>query len=340
MDCWTDTQESVLDLSEESETFCSEITLIFRCQFAPGLELAGLGEGNLMSFPETSIATGRPRMLFLLRVSRFRFWTYTGGTFAVGYAMGMTSLQSLLSPLFFLYFLYFLIPANLFVYGINDYCDSDTDLLNPKKYDKEYRIRKTDRGTLQFALVSVVLASLTLMAFQTIGQSLILLSFLILSYGYSAKPFRLKAIAFLDFSSNYLYIIPGIFGYYLASGQPPSLLLMLGGFFYIAAMQLFSAIPDIEYDRASGIRTTAVVLGKRSSLVLCLIFWIMFAYVVILASTYHPLSTLALIYPLYPAALLARAEVNIGRVYWHFPYINTILGIVTFIAISFSKSTA
>ena len=74
------------------------------------------------------------------KVSRLRFWFYLTGPYTVGCIYGASSYLDLLKPWFFLYFFYFLILANVFLYGVNDYWDYDTDILNPKKEDKEYRV--------------------------------------------------------------------------------------------------------------------------------------------------------------------------------------------------------
>ena len=81
-------------------------------------------------------------MVFFIIISRFRFWIYTGGTYVVGYALGFSVFADFFRPDYYLYLLYFFIPANIFIYGVNDYWDRETDILNPKKDHKEYRIKK------------------------------------------------------------------------------------------------------------------------------------------------------------------------------------------------------
>jgi lycopene elongase/hydratase (dihydrobisanhydrobacterioruberin-forming) len=270
-------------------------------------------------------------------ISRFRFWIYTGGTYVVGYALGMESLLAFFRPEYYLYLLYFFFPANIFIYGINDYWDEETDRENPKKEGKEYRVVDTERKALLMILWAVVGISLSLVVIQDMTERAVFLIFLALSYFYSAPPLRFKMIPFLDFSSNMLYIMPGIFGYYLAGGTLPPVLFILGGFFHIAAMHLFSAIPDIGYDRAAGITTTAVFLQKRQSLLLCLAFWAVLSLLVIPLSGYHPLSLLVLFYPLIPLALLTRDALSIERVYWYLPYVNTAFGGLLFVMLTISK---
>lgn len=263
---------------------------------------------------------------FVFRISRFRFWIYTAGTFVVGYALGASSLQDFFRWEYFVFLLYFFFPANVFIYGVNDYYDQETDALNPKKDGMEHRVLETERKVLANVLRSVVVMSAALMLLLDVMGSLIFLGFLLLSYFYSAPPLRFKARPFLDFSSNMLYILPGILAFHLASGDLPPFILVIAGFLHIAAMHLFSAIPDIECDRHAGITTTAVLLGRRTSLLLCLLFWSGLAIIAMHLSGFHYLSFLALLYPAVPLSLLAFRSWHVERVYWYLPYMNTILG--------------
>lgn len=270
---------------------------------------------------------------FIFKVSRFRFWIYTGGTYVVGYALGATLFSDFLRPEYYLYLFYFFFPANIFIYGVNDYWDEDTDKLNPKKDEKEHRLQLKERKRLLNVIYLVTGFSLLLMIFQDWGERLIFAGFLLLSYFYSAKPLRFKEKAFLDFSSNYLYVMPGIFAYYLASGNFPSFLLLLGAYCHISAMHIYSAIPDIEYDQASGINTTPVVIGEKPALILTSIFWIILSLIVIYLAQFNPLSFLVLLYPLFPLVLLVFPRIKIDTLYWYLPYVNTALGGLLFLAL-------
>ena len=185
-----------------------------------------------------------------IKVSRSRFWFYTAGPFTVGCIWGANRFLDLANPEFFIYLFYFLIPANVFLYGVNDYWDRDTDLLNPKKEGKEYVVNDSDRGKLKDILTLITALSLLLMVFQkNWGERIIFGVFLFLSYFYSAKPFRFKTVPLLDSASNVLYALPGVFAYYQVTGALPPQNVMLAAFLHSSAMHLFSAIPDIEYDR-------------------------------------------------------------------------------------------
>jgi 4-hydroxybenzoate polyprenyltransferase len=266
-------------------------------------------------------------------VSRFRFWIYTGGTYVVGYALGMESWLALFQPAYILYLIYFFFPANVFIYGVNDYWDGETDRTNARKDGQEHRLEDRERHGLRAVLWGVTALSVFLLFFQDTGARLIFLTFLGLAYFYSAPPLRFKQIPFLDFSSNMLYVMPGIFGFYLASGTFPPLVLVAAGFLHIAAMHLFSAVPDIACDRQAGITTTAVFLGRNASLAFCLVLWTVFAFLVVDLAGYFPLSYLVFLFPAVPLALLVSPNLQIETVYQYLPLLNTALGGLTFVVL-------
>ncbi len=270
---------------------------------------------------------------FLFKISRFRFWIYTGGTYVVGYALAATLFSDFMRPEYYIYLVYFFFPANVFIYGVNDFWDQDTDELNPKKDDKEHRLKSRERKRLLYSIYAITGLSLFLMIFQSSGERFIFAGFLLLAYFYSAPPLRFKERPFMDFSSNYLYIMPGLFAYYMVAGELPAWSIMLAAYCHIAAMHIFSAIPDIEYDMISGIRTTPVAIGEKASLILCLIFWTTLSLIVLQAAKFNPLSFLVIIYPLFPLGLLMFRNLRIEKLYWYLPYINTSLGGFLFLAL-------
>lgn len=149
------------------------------------------------------------------KVSRVRFWLYLGGTYAVGYLIGMSSVQDILSPFFVVHFLYFLIPANIFLYGINDLADRDTDMFNPKKNSKEYKAVDQDTRKLYALILFSTIYGLSLLLLQPdLIAGMLFLSWMALSTAYSLRPFRFKSVPFLDFISNFLYVIPALLAFY------------------------------------------------------------------------------------------------------------------------------
>ena len=265
------------------------------------------------------------------RVSRFRFWFYLTGPFTVGCIYGAQRYLALLNLRFFVYLFYFLFPANVFLYGVNDYWDMETDQLNPKKDEKEHRIGAEERKRLARILQAVIVFSLLLVPFmQSNGERVILLVFLFLSHQYSAKPLRFKERPILDSASNVLYIMPGVFAYYWVTRNLPPNLILLAGFLHSYAMHLFSAIPDIEYDKETGIITTAVLLGRNLSLIICLLAWLGLSIITILVGGASPFRFLPLVYPIMVLNLLLRG-LKVDSVYWYYPYINIGLGGLMFL---------
>jgi 4-hydroxybenzoate polyprenyltransferase len=274
----------------------------------------------------------------MFKISRFRFWIYTGGTFVVGYALAVNTIGDFFRFDYYIYLLYFFFFANVFIYGVNDYWDEETDKNNPKKDEKEHRLTNSEKKNLLRVIYLVVGISIVLLFFQTNLERILFSIFLLLSYFYSSPPLRFKEKPFLDFSSNYLYIMPGIFAYSMVSNYLPSIIILTGAYFHISAMHIFSAIPDIEYDRAAGIKTTPVFIGEKYALILTLIFWLILSIIVITLVNFRLLSFLVFLYPLFPFLLLIKGNLNINKLYWYLPYVNTGLGGLLFFALIINKN--
>ena len=259
----------------------------------------------------------------LLRGSRPRFWLYLAGPVLVGLAYGASSVGELLSPVAVALFAYFLVPANSYLYGINDIFDARIDRENPKKEDREIRYR----GGSATPVVVVVSGALGI-AFLPILPAAswpYLLGFLLLGAAYSAPPLRFKTVPPLDSLSNGLYILPGAAAYAAVTGTHPPALALLGGWVWAMAMHTFSAIPDIEPDRRGGIRTLATVLGRRGALVYCACCWLLAAGIFALLDPRA--GVLLVAYPVLVAGIVAT-DSNLDRAYWWYPAINTAVGMV------------
>ena len=77
--------------------------------------------------------SGSEGLRYLLVLSRPRFWLYLAGPVAVGVTYGIGDVSGLFTPTTVALACYFLVPANVFLYGVNDVFDADIDELNPKK---------------------------------------------------------------------------------------------------------------------------------------------------------------------------------------------------------------
>jgi 4-hydroxybenzoate polyprenyltransferase len=274
----------------------------------------------------------------LLHITRPRFWLYLAGTFLVGAVAASSTLEQFASWQTLALFVYFLLPANLFLYGINDLADRDTDKHNAKKGMKEHLLAAREAGALRVwvwlsAFVSVGVAGV--FAFRGLWlASILTLVFLALSAAYSAPPLRLKARPFFDSASNVLYVLPGLIGYAALTQALPSLWLVFGFACWAAAMHLFSAIPDIRADTKARLVTSATMLGRLGALTMCALLWTAFAVLVMLFSGAGVLFSPALVYPVIALALLFADERRVEEVYWWFPLLNGLLGFLAFVTLA------
>ena len=278
-----------------------------------------------------------PDFRFLLKVSRPRFWIYIFGPYIVGLIAGITDKSELLNLSYLLFGIYFLYPANLLIYGINDIYDYETDKLNEKKSDYETLVTPERRYGLWLAIFSANFAFVGILLLGSVPVIISGAAFLFFSIYYSAPPIRAKTKPFLDSAFNLLYILPGVFSYALVTGTfPPTSLIFAGGF-WTAAMHAYSAIPDIEADRAAGLKTIAVLLNPYGTLAFCSILYSASA---ILAFEYLGFVAIAvgagyLIMML--ASVRSVMSGTVFKLYRAFPLINMAAGFLIFWRIALDK---
>ncbi|AUV84011.1 lycopene elongase [Salinigranum rubrum] len=261
------------------------------------------------------------RLRYLLTLSRPRFWLYLAGPVIVGVAAAARTPGELFDPLAVAFFAYFLLPANLFLYGVNDVFDADVDAENPKKEGKEARWQGGS-VVVSTVLVSGLLGLLLAAATPAVAWPY-LAGFFFLAVEYSAPPLRFKTTPFLDSLSNGLYILPGAAAFAALTGTHPPLAALVGAWLWTMGMHTFSAIPDIKPDREAGIRTTATVLGEERTYAYCGAAWLAAAVTFALVDT--RISLLLLAYPVVVFALY-WSDVPTDRAYWWYPALNTLVG--------------
>ncbi|MFC3477127.1 prenyltransferase [Halobacterium litoreum] len=258
---------------------------------------------------------------YLVTLSRPRFWLYLAGPVLVGVSYAAADVPELFSAPAVALFAYFLVPANVYLYGVNDVFDRDVDEANPKKEGREARFRG---GRAVTAVVAV--SGALLLALAPVVPAVAypwLAGWFLLATEYSAPPFRFKTTPFLDSLSNGLYVLPGAAAYAAVAGQHPPLLAVAGGWLWAMGMHTFSAIPDIEPDRDAGIRTTATALGERRTYAYCAACWLAAAGVFALVD--WRLGALLLAYPVLVFGIV-RSSIDVDRAYWWYPYVNTLVG--------------
>lgn len=181
-----------------------------------------------------------------------------------------------LTSLFYLELVLYTGPFCLFLYGINDIYDRDTDRENDRKEEGSAFLdgRFLDEDIDGFLKRHGIILSTILLAIPVLRQNLMHLAgvsvLLFFSYGYSAPPLRLKARAPLDsLSCVAIYFFgPFLIGLsYTTASVPQSFSLWMGSVTF--AVHAFSTIMDYEPDKKAGIDTFAVRFGRTSAAVLC-----------------------------------------------------------------------
>ncbi|ELZ93966.1 prenyltransferase [Haloferax mucosum ATCC BAA-1512] len=265
----------------------------------------------------------RDRLNYLFVLSRPRFWLYLAGPVIVGVTAAANTLADLFTIESSLLFAYFLVPANVFLYGVNDVFDADIDESNPKKDDREARWRG-DPLNLGVVVGSGVLG-VGLFAFTPQVAWPWLVAYGFLAVEYSAPPFRFKTTPLLDSVSNGLYILPGVAAYATVAGVSPPPLAVAGAWFWTMGMHTFSAIPDIDPDREAGIRTTATALGERRTYAYCAVAWGLAAAA--FAAVDVRLGGVLAAYPVVVLGI-AFSGVDVEQAYWWYPVLNTVVGML------------
>lgn len=274
----------------------------------------------------------------LIKISRPRFWLYAVGTFWVGAIAGAHSISQILTLNSLLYLVYFAFFANVYIYGINDLYDEDTDQFNAKKEDKEHRLRITERKLLSFwVILSLVIGLVFAWFAPNKVTQFSWLVFLFLAGAYSAKPFRFKAKPFIDAASNIHYAVIGFLAYAMFSAQIPPLWAIVAAWCWTASMHIFSAVPDIAADAKAKLVTTAVLLGKNRALIFCSLLWLGTVAALWSGKFFQPWSLITLVYAVVPLTLINATEEKISKIYWYFPIINGVLGFVLFWVLAIPK---
>jgi len=232
------------------------------------------------------------------------------------------------------------LPFNLLIYGINDIFDQETDNINIRKGG--FGGAKIDPREVPWISWGVVLLNAPFLIFFALNYSieanLWIWAYSLCFLFYSAPPLRFKGRPYLDSISNADYAFP-LAIVPLALAEEPAWLAVFALMAWSLAKHTYDAIQDIEEDAFVGIKTTAVHLGARKSLIWVGFWWIvssvMFAFVNI------PLAIANLLYAGWLVWLIQQDDSgsNAKRVYKYsvaFPYVvGTVAGFQLVVAVVF-----
>lgn len=168
------------------------------------------------------------------------------------------------------------LPFNLLIYGVNDIFDQETDAQNSRKGGLEGALILSSETRM--IVTGVAVTNVPFLAYFLVTLPPVALVW-ILAYAavfvfYSAPPLRFKARPFLDSLSNAAYALPLVF-VPLALGEPPVWAAAIGLMAWSVAKHAYDAVQDVDEDRAAGIRTTAVLLGPRGTVVWSGAWWLL-----------------------------------------------------------------
>jgi 4-hydroxybenzoate polyprenyltransferase len=261
-----------------------------------------------------------------LTSSRPRFWIYLFGPYLLGAASLLAAgvAENHLLPLI-IFGIYFLFPANLFIYGVNDIFDYETDVHNIKKHGYETLVKPDRRKhlALVIALVNIpfIIAAFFLLPMNAIAG---LIGFLFFGFFYSAPPIRAKTKPFLDAFFNVLYVFPALVSFGFIG--LPATGIFIAATLWCMAMHAYSAIPDITADKKAGLQTVATVLGIEKTLLFCFLLYA--AAFILTVQALGPLSgILSLFYGgMMLLTLKTPTEEHARKMYRYFPPLNTVCG--------------
>ena len=198
----------------------------------------------------------------LFWVSRPLLWLDTAFPFAAAYLVsgGHIDFTLIVGTLYFLW------PYNLFLYGINDVYDYESDLLNPRKGGIEGMREKRDfhpkiiKATVLFNAPFV----LYLLLQGSIVSKITLLAILFLVLAYSVRGLRFKEQPVLDsMTSSAHFVGPMVYALTLSIFTYNAWPYILAFFLWGMASQAFGAVQDIIPDRKANFKSIATVLGAR-----------------------------------------------------------------------------
>ncbi|MCK5474516.1 MAG: hypothetical protein KAI53_03860, partial [Candidatus Aenigmarchaeota archaeon] len=141
-----------------------------------------------------------PNIYLLLKLSRPAFWSIP----LLVFLLGLTYADAKLTYLAVVQLLLLSLPFSVFLYGINDIYDYESDKLNPRKKGVQgIKLKQKYHSFIKkfsfFVILLLLFSSIITLNFSNIIGMIILLFF---SYHYSAHPLRFKVKPPMDSFSN------------------------------------------------------------------------------------------------------------------------------------------
>ena len=214
----------------------------------------------------------RKIFMMLLKVSRPPLWLALPLVFCLGLAYGQRGLTFPgfhFTSLMILQMLMLSFPVCLFTFGLNDISDYKSDKINPRKRGMEGMLLPDKYHRL--VMISALLAALVFFLIAICTANLInifyAVTIVVLSYVYSAPPWRLKTRPPLDAISGGVigFLAPFAMGYSFVDDATALPFHAYCFTLCVMGLHAFSTIMDYDVDKLSGDKTFAVAFGKRAA---------------------------------------------------------------------------
>lgn len=207
-----------------------------------------------------------------MQVSRPPLWVALPLVFCLGLAYGRHGLiyhEFSFSPLVIIQMLMLSFPICLFTFGLNDIYDYKSDKINPRKNGIEGMLLPVQYHRLVMTaavLVGIVLFCISLATANPINV-FFTVTILVMSYVYSAPPWRLKTRAPLDIIAGGIigFLTPFALGFSFVDDAAALPFHAYCFTFCVMGFHAFSTIMDYDVDKRSGDLTFAVAFGKRAA---------------------------------------------------------------------------
>ena len=206
----------------------------------------------------------------LVVISRPVLWVNTIGPAVMAMWIGGELFNPEIIPLL----MWLTVPFNLWLYGINDIFDRETDLLNARKGGVQGAVLAVSE--IKWVLWGIAITNIPFLIYFFLNYSLVTNIWIVVYYlfflNYSAPPLRWKSRPFWDAFSNIDYAFPLVF-VALALNYEVNWIGAIGLMLWGVAKQAYDAIQDIYEDRAVGIETTATKLDIKGTVIWSTVFW-------------------------------------------------------------------
>ncbi len=210
-------------------------------------------------------------VLKAIKVSRPIFWLVAPAAYLFGvYSGGME-----FGPFVYLQALLLTIPLGIYVFGINDLFDIETDNTNLRRKGEVWgaKIDESDRKWIIQASVAII--SFMILCAAMSGQIIHLITvalFLPFPYLYSVPPFRFKSRPVIDSLTNATYTFgPFAMGFSLSGSFGYLNLDMILLALVFSAAHAIGTVMDLESDRKAGMKTFASAISPRAAAVFAVV---------------------------------------------------------------------